>query len=358
MSGARPRSPVAGLAVEAVSHNIGALPILDRVSFDVASGELACLLGPSGCGKSTVLRLIAGLDPLQAGEIVIDDQVVARRDQAVPAENRGVGLVFQDIALFPHLTVLDNVAFGLARMTARPRRSIAEAALARVGMADRAGDYPHMLSGGEQQRVALARAMAPQPRVILLDEPFSGLDVNLRARVRADTAAILRQTGTTALIVTHDPEEAMLMADRIAVMRDGMILQMASPDEVYRNPKTAFCARFFGEVNRLAGRVRAGTVATRVGRFAAPGLAEGEPAQVLIRPEAVRLRFSNTDTGVIGTVTDVRRLGAWSQVTVTAEGLAAPLQARTQAQDPVRPGERWSIVIDQAMTFVFPDTDR
>ncbi|MDX1709914.1 MAG: ABC transporter ATP-binding protein, partial [Rhodovibrionaceae bacterium] len=246
------------LRLEHVSHAYGDILAVDDLSLSIGAGELVCLLGPSGCGKTTALRVAAGLERLQRGRVVLDGQVVAGEKRDLPPEARSVGLVFQDFALFPHLSVKDNVIFGLKRLGQRERESRALQALSKVGMDDQAEAFPHMLSGGQQQRVALARAMAPEPRVMLLDEPFSGLDARLRHQVRDQTLHVLTQSGATTLMVTHDPEEAMFMADRIALMRGGRLEQVGAPTELYFTPRTAFVAGFFGDINRIESVARDG----------------------------------------------------------------------------------------------------
>ena len=216
------------LGLEGVGHSYdGVLEVVSGFSLGVGAGEIVCLLGPSGCGKSTVLRLAAGLETLQRGRIQLRGETVADGESGVgqPPERRNVGLVFQDFALFPHLTVARNVAFGLADLPEHQRGQRALEALAQVGMAAYAGSYPHALSGGQQQRVALARALAPRPSVMLLDEPFSGLDARLREQIRDDTLRVLKRSGAATLLVTHDPEEAMFMADRIYLMQAGKLIQ-------------------------------------------------------------------------------------------------------------------------------------
>lgn len=285
---------MSGLHLNNVSHAYDpVVPVVSGVSVFVAPGELVCLLGPSGCGKTTLLRVAAGLEVLQVGQVRIGERVVAegRHGQHVPPEKRGTGLMFQDYALFPHLNVLENVTFGLTE-NAPERRRWAETALARMGLADYARSYPHVLSGGEQQRVALLRALAPAPRVLLLDEPFSGLDVTRRADIRSETLGLLKETEVATLMVTHDPEEAMFMADRILVMDEGRIIQDGTPIEIYFEPANAFVAALFGPVNRLASVVRDGHVATSVGTFDANGLEDGTPVEILIRPEGLRLTRS------------------------------------------------------------------
>ncbi|MHA1113397.1 MAG: ABC transporter ATP-binding protein [Alphaproteobacteria bacterium] len=277
------------LGLDHVSHAFDGVPVLRDVSLEVGRDEVVCLVGPSGCGKTTLLRIAAGVEPLRAGTVRIDGRVVAGPGIDVPPERRGVGMVFQDYALFPHLDVLGNAAFGLRGMAPAARRARAMDALGQVGMAAFAGRYPHNLSGGQQQRVGLARALAPRPRILLLDEPFSGLDTQLRMQLRDETLHMLRVSGVATVMVTHDPAEAMYMADRIAVMRDGQLVQVGAPETLYNQPVDGFVAGLFGYVNRFAGVVADGAVAIPFGPVAAPRLAAGAEVDVLIRPEAVRL---------------------------------------------------------------------
>lgn len=281
------------LSLDHITHHFGTLRAVDDVSIDVREGEVVCLLGPSGCGKSTLLRIAAGLETLQQGAVRLDGRTVAIPGAGqAPPERRNLGLMFQDSALFPHLTVLDNVTFGLDRLPAAERRRRGLGMLANLGLETYAGQYPHLLSGGQQQRVALARALAPAPGLMLLDEPFSALDARLREQTRDDTLHVLKGSGAGTLMVTHDPEEAMFMADRIALMRDGRILQLGTPFELYCHPVDPFVVRFFGEVNDVEGVVRNGQVTCAFGSVPAPGHAEGARVQVLIRPEAVRVRLT------------------------------------------------------------------
>ncbi|MGJ3258655.1 MAG: ABC transporter ATP-binding protein [Rhodospirillales bacterium] len=281
----------AGLSLSGISHTFGPKRVLNDVSVDVAPGELVCLLGPSGCGKTTLLRIAAGLEPLQTGRVAIDGVPIAEggNADALPPDRRGIGLMFQDYALFPHRNVRDNIAFGIDRAKGGRRSAWIGEALAAMGLTDFADAYPHTLSGGQQQRVALIRALAPGPRILLLDEPFSGLDVTRRAQIRADTLAFVKKTGVATLMVTHDPEEAMFMADRIFVMDEGVVVQAGSPVDLYFQPTSTFVAELFGPVNRYAGTVRNGSVDTPLGGFDAADLADGSTAEVMIRPEAFRL---------------------------------------------------------------------
>ncbi|HKL50636.1 MAG TPA: ABC transporter ATP-binding protein [Wenzhouxiangellaceae bacterium] len=278
------------LYMEDICHDFGTLRAVDHVSLDVQRGEVVCLLGPSGCGKSTLLRIAACLEELQHGRVMIGgEDMRSPSGRSVPPERRNVGLMFQDSALFPHLSVLENVMFGLDRLPTRQRRARAMEFLDKLGMTEHASRHPHMLSGGQQQRVALARALAPGPGLMLLDEPFSALDARLRDRIRDDTLHLLKSAGAGTLLVTHDPEEAMFMADRIALMKDGRILQMDRPENLYCHPVDPFVATFFGDVNRMEGVVRNGRIDTPLGQMDAQGLSEGERALVLVRPEAVRV---------------------------------------------------------------------
>jgi iron(III) transport system ATP-binding protein len=314
--------PAASLGVEHVTRRYGPVAAVDDVSLAVAPGEIAALVGHSGSGKSTLLRLIAGLEPLDAGRILIGGREVATPQGGVPPEKRGVGMMFQDYALFPHLTVIRNVMFGLRSMGAAEAREVAVRALSRVGLADRAGDYPHMLSGGEQQRVALARALAPRPGILLMDEPFSNLDRRTRIIVREDTFAVLREAGTTVILVTHDQDDAMRMADRILMMQGGRIVQGGTGQDLCRTPATLQVARFFAEWNEVTGVSRAGRVATPAGDFPAPSLRDGQSAVVCIRPSGIRFGHA----GRPGRIVSRHFLGETDMIHLAVPGLDQPLR--------------------------------
>ncbi len=286
---------MSGLHLSAISHAFGSHKVLSEVSVFAAPGELVCLLGPSGCGKTTLLRLAAGLETLQTGQVEINGTVVAdgKDRHQMPPEQRGVGLMFQDYALFPHLNVRDNIAFGLDPVKGGRRSQWIDEALATMGLTAYADAYPHTLSGGQQQRVALIRALAPGPQILLLDEPFSGLDVTRRAQIRADTLELVKKSGVATLMVTHDPEEAMFMADRILVMNEGRVVQDGSPVDLYFQPADPFVAEFFGPVNRFNGTVKNSKAETPIGSFDAPDLADGAQVDIMIRPEGFRLSFEN-----------------------------------------------------------------
>jgi iron(III) transport system ATP-binding protein len=354
--------PIA-LGLAGITHVFGPRRAVDDVSLTVAAGELVCLVGPSGCGKTTLLRIAAGLEPLQQGRVVIDGCAIAEPGYTVPPEARGVGFVFQDYALFPHLDVAGNVGFGLHRWSADRRISRVKEVLVKVGMQDYAQAYPHQLSGGMQQRVALARALAPRPRVMLLDEPFSGLDTRLREQIRDDALHVLKSSGTATLMVTHDPEEAMFMADRLAIMRAGRIEQQGSPVEVYSRPEKAFVAAFFGQVNEFRGVVADGIVSTPLGGLDAPGLAEGTPVDVLIRPEALRLGAPGRST-VTARVMAARLLGrsSWIHLSLSGpvggpqEGQAGHLHFHARVPGRYLPpeGELLGVGLERSQAFVFP----
>ena len=346
-----------GLSLEGVCHSYDRHEVVCKVSLEVGTGEIVCLLGPSGCGKSTVLRIAAGLEPLQRGRVLIGGRIVADENTAISPEARGVGLVFQDFALFPHLNVLDNVVFGVTAPSSEDRYAIALKALDQVALKELAQAYPHTLSGGEQQRVALARALAPAPIVMLLDEPFASLDVRLRDQVRDDTLALLKQTGTPTLLVTHDPEEAMRMADRIAVMRAGRLVQTGRPGIVYDNPTCAFVAKFFSEINELEGIVKNGSVLTALGSIDVEGLAEGCSVSVLVRPEAIRLDPS-AGVGVAARVCRSRALGPYSRIELVVADRDRPLIARSPGAVVAEPGSDIGVTLDARQVFVFADTDR
>ncbi|WP_338441790.1 ABC transporter ATP-binding protein [Synechococcus elongatus IITB4] len=275
---------------------------VDQVSFRLAPGEILGLVGPSGCGKTTLLRMIAGFESLQSGSIQLAGETVATAQRSLPPEARAVGMVFQDYALFPHLTVLDNVCFGL-----RDRKgaaSIARQSLALVGLEGLERRYPHELSGGQQQRVALARALAPQPPLILLDEPLSNLDVQVRLRLRQELRDILRQAQATAILVTHDQEEALSICDRVAVMRLGRFEQMGPPEELFQRPASRFVAEFLSQANFLATDYRDNIWHTVLGDFEAlmapeGGRTGGEPPVVMVRQEEVWLQPHPEGDGLI-----------------------------------------------------------
>jgi iron(III) transport system ATP-binding protein len=343
------------VSLDHVSLRFGELLAVNDISLDVERGEIVSLLGPSGSGKSSLLRLVAGIEHPTEGRVRIDGVEVAGPASFIEPEQRRVGMVFQDYALFPHLTVAANVAFGLNGSARKEAGRTVSELLERVGLTRYATSYPHVLSGGERQRVALARALAPKPRVLLMDEPFSSLDRQLRDRVRRDTTDVLRELGTTTIVVTHDPGEAIAMADRIALLRDGCLLQYGSAEDLYQRPTTAFTARFLGDVNELTGRCRDGGIDTPFGSFAAPHLPDRSAARVCIRPH--HLRIAVNPTNVRATVVTSEFLGEAERVMVEVGDLSQPVALRVAGRAQLSPGDTIHLDVDTPSVVVVPDDE-
>jgi len=289
------------LEVKNLSRSFGPLTVVDKISFQISSGQVTCLLGPSGCGKSTTLRMIAGVEKPSSGQIFVDEELISSPSFQVPPEARSIGLMFQDFALFPHLNVQQNVYFGLAGSKEfKQKRS--QNLLEKVGLAHLALNYPYSLSGGEQQRIALIRALAPQPKIMLMDEPFSGLDDRLRDEVRDETFNLLRSEDTAVLMVTHDPQEAMRVADDIALMRDGKILQRGAPYNIYNTPVDLKALQFFSDANAIQATLKGSLADTPFGQFFAPGLSDGTNIDIVFRPQHVRIDFDRKGRGPLPTV--------------------------------------------------------
>lgn len=334
---------------------------VDNVNLEIQAGEVVCLLGPSGCGKTTLLRIAAGLQEPSEGHVYLDDQLVAADGHSYsPPEQRNVGLAFQESALFPHLTILENVCFGLQGLPKPARADRAMNLLEKLGMARHAKAYPHTLSGGQQQRVALARALAPSPKVMLLDEPFSSLDARLRDQIRDDTLHVLKEMGTATLLVTHDPEEAMFMADRIVLMRDGKVVQTGTPEDLYCRPADPFVVNFFGQVNEYRGQVKDGCVETPVGSVQAGELDDNTEVSVMIRPEAVQvtqLPGNPEEHGPLSHVIMSRLLGTTSLMHICAHGRGGEemhLHARVPGLFLPPEGQTVALSLDPSKVFVFP----
>jgi iron(III) transport system ATP-binding protein len=319
----------ARLSFEDIHHRFSHDAVTLRgISLSAEPGEVLCLLGPSGSGKTTLLRIAAGIETQTSGRVLLNDREIAGPDVFVPPEKRSIGLVFQDFALFPHLTILDNVRFGLTALSKPEGRKEALIALERVGLAHYAHAYPHILSGGEQQRVALARALAPRPAVLLLDEPFSGLDSRLKDSVRAETLGILRQSRATAIVVTHDAEEAMRLGDRIALLKEGLLVQAGRAEALYESPVDLFTAGFFSELNVFPSRASGGFADTPLGRFEAPGFADGTPLDVAIRLSGFDV--SETDGALEARVLSRRFLGVVELLELAVPGCETPVRARVR----------------------------
>ena len=351
------------LSLNSLHKSYGKAVAVDDVSLAVMPGELVCLLGPSGCGKSTTLRIAAGVERQDRGSISIDGKQVSDATTHAAPEDRSVGLMFQDFALFPHLTVLDNVAFGLRSQSRSQRHKQSLDYLDRVDMAGHAAKYPHELSGGEQQRVALARAIAPKPRVMLMDEPFSGLDNRLRDEVRDTALTVLKDEGTAVLLVTHDPEEALRMADRIALMRDGRVVQVGAPYHIYNNPVDRNSAGFFSDLNVIHSEVQSRQADTPFGLFLTPGLVDGADVEIIVRPQHLKIEIDegeppqpNVKTGVpaAGSVCRARFMGPGSLIEVRMDHDNSVLRATIPGVFTPDPGTRVWLSLRRESCFLFP----
>ncbi len=333
------------LTVEGVSKRFADEAVLHDVDLVVSEGSSVTLLGPSGCGKTTLLRVIAGLERPDNGAVSLGDRVLTGSGRFVSPERRRIGMVFQDWALFPHLNVYENVAYGLARNGGQVDRPVEEA-LEMVGLSGFGKRMPSTLSGGEQQRVAIARAIAPRPDAILLDEPFSNLDAALRATIRSETRALLRELEMTTIFVTHDQGEAFVLGDEVAVMKEGVIHQQATPDILYSSPSDPWVAAFVGEANLLDGEA-AGEVATTIlGQIPLANPAHG-PHQILLRPEQISLR-----PGDAGQVKDVEFYGHDCSYVVDVSG--TPITVRSLAAPVFTSGDQVSLEYSGAAAVAYP----
>ena len=355
------------LSLDGLHKTYGASTAVADVSLTVAAGEVVCLLGPSGCGKSTTLRIAAGVEQQDCGSVSIDGEPVSDAKRHHPPERRSVGLMFQDFALFPHLTVAKNVSFGLRKTDRSSRHRIALEYLERVGMHSHAEKFPHELSGGEQQRVALARALAPRPRVMLMDEPFSGLDNRLRDDVRDTALAVLKDEGAAVLLVTHDPEEALRMADRIALMRAGRIVQIGAPYHIYNNPVDRTTAAFFSDLNVIHGEVKSRQTDTPFGLFLTPGLVDGADVEIIVRPQHLKIELDEGEapkpsikTGVPapGTVTRSRFMGPGSLIEVRMQHDDSLLRATLPGVFTPEAGTQVWLSLKRESCFLFPCADQ
>lgn len=343
----------ATLDFDAVDVRLGGRVVLDKFTLALKPGEIVCLLGESGSGKSTALRVAAGIQPVHGGEVRINGKTVSSLTVNTPPDRRGIGLMFQDFALFPHLSVLDNVLFGLRRLGRADALGQARAALRRVGLGEREDDFPHRLSGGQQQRLALARSVAPRPGVLLLDEPFSSLDARMRETVREETLAVLRETRVTSLIVTHDPEEAMVLGDRVALLRRGRIAQIGTPTEIYRRPVDLNAARFFSPVSEISSVVQNAAALTPLGQVPTPGLRDGAAVTLAIRPNG-GARVALKGPGAMGRIIRKRVAIGTDICEVSVDGLDAPLGIRQPSDAKLNVGQDVFVTLNPEHVLVFP----
>lgn len=354
------------LEVRNLFRRFGDRNVVDGVSLRIEPGQVTCLLGPSGCGKSTTLRMIAGVDMQDSGEIYVDGKLICDTVFRIPPERRQIGLMFQDFALFPHMSVADNVAFGLSKSAENKRNRVKEL-LEKVGLSWAIDHPPHQLSGGEQQRVALARALAPRPRIMLMDEPFSGLDNRLRDGIRDETLALLKEEDTAVLLVTHEPEEALRMADEIALMRNGKIVQQGSPYNIYNAPVDRDAMAFFSDINILRGTSNGAITQTLFGDFLTPGCAEGAEVEIAIRPQHLHLDFYRggsepAPTGdfgqaAVGRVERARFMGTESLLEMRMEKDGSLLKATVPNVLLPPVGTRFMLSFRRNRCFVFPVKD-
>lgn len=345
----------ASLTFENISHRFeSGAETLRGVSLTAEPGEVLCLLGPSGSGKTTLLRIAAGVETQTSGRVMLNGAEIAGPDVYVPPEKRSIGLVFQDYALFPHLSIMDNVRFGLTAMSKEDAKLEAFTALGRVGLQSYANAYPHQLSGGEQQRVALARALVPRPAVLLLDEPFSGLDSRLKDSVRAETLAVLRQSRATSIVVTHDAEEAMRMADRIALLKDGALVQVGTTEELYSKPTSLFAAGFFSELDQFDSVALNGRAETPLGTFPA-NFTHGTPVTVAIRLGDIE--FAENPSAIPARILSRRFLGEMELIQLAVPGHEPPVMMRQRWGMVPKTARDIRVFVSQERALVFERSD-
>ena len=343
------------LELRHISLEYGRTRVVDDVSLTIGEGELVCLLGPSGCGKTSTLRIASGVERQTSGEVLVDGVEISGASRHDPPEARQIGLMFQDFALFPHMTVLANVAFGLKALERTERRKTSLEALDRMGIGHLAEAYPDTLSGGEQQRVALCRALAPKPRIMLMDEPFSGLDRGLRDTVREDTRKTLRLAGASGLLVTHDADEAMRIADRIILMRKGKFVQVGAPYEIYSNPADLESAELFSEINKLEATVHKGSVETPLGVFRSSALEDGTKVDVVLRYSDFQVsdRPNEGAYSLSVVIKKVRFMGSESLAEFADVGGKAIYRGRFPSSVSLTPGERTAFQISPDKVLIF-----
>lgn len=354
------------LKVVGLGQSYAKKTILKSVDFSVDAGEVVCLLGASGSGKSTCLRLIAGLEKVKQGAIYLNDKLVGDPNHALDPKERQVGLMFQDFALFSHMNVEKNVGYGLRNISPSERKQKVQEILEKVQLSDYAQAMPQTLSGGQQQRAALARAMVYKPKILLLDEPFSGLDRNMREKLRDQTLHIIKESNIAAVMVTHDPEEAMFMGDKILLLNRGIIEQQGRPEDIYYTPATPHVARFFGDMNEIEGRVEQGQIQTILGPLGQCDKPEGSKVLAMIRPEGLKLCPINLlpqkrEIRVI--VEAARRVGRGSMVHMGLKDLSIKgaqdlhLHARIDGTFMPHMGSEFALGIDKNLVYVFESNE-
>ena len=346
------------LTIQKLSKKFGERFAVNQASWSAQSGQIICLLGHSGCGKTTMLRLIAGLETPTEGSIQLERKVLWDPYQQVQAEERNIGFVFQDYALFPHLSVLENVMFGLKKIPKHERQSIAENALKHVSMSHHIHNYPYTLSGGEQQRVALARALAPKPHVLLMDEPFSNLDHRLRDQIRQSTIEILKQTSTTTIIVTHDPEEALQIADQIILMHQGKIIQSGTPKQLYFQPKTLFAARYFSDLNEIKTQIQDQQLHTIFGNIDIPKhLTSNNEIRCYFRPHQLRVNRIKTENSLAAKIISSNFLGYSQLLKLKIEAEDKVLSAYVEYSQHYDQADTVYLSLDLSQCFFYESND-
>ena len=342
--------------IKNLSHTINKYNVLKNINLELEKDKIACILGPSGCGKTTLLKLIAGLDKVKSGEIILNNVVVSSQSKHLATEKRKIGFLFQDYALFPHLTVRDNLNFAL-KNSKKITHDIDEI-IEIIKLPNSLNKYPHELSGGEQQRVALARSIISQPDFLLLDEPFSSLDLNLKEEIRDDTLHLLQKSNVTVLIVTHDPFEAMFISNKIFIMKkNGEIVQSGSPQDLYNNPINSYVAGFFGETNKFEGMVKNAQVKTPIGIIKTAKNIENKKVEIHVRPQAIKLHQEQTPVnGIKGTVVASRLMGSYSFVHISVlnnNNEVIHIHSHMPPTFSPKQSSAVRIEVDQNQTFIF-----
>ena len=345
------------LDVKQLSHSFGEKEALTNLNFSIENNSIVSVLGPSGCGKTTLIRLIAGLEQIQKGEIFLEKSLVANKNLNVPPEKRPISYVFQDFALFPHMTVLENVSFAAGSKS--NKKQLIDQVIHLAKVENFLEKYPHSLSGGEQQRVALARSIAVQPKLLLLDEPFSDLDINLKREIIDDTLHLINSLESSAIVVTHNAEEAMFLSDAILVMEKGKLIQIGTPHDIYFKPSNLYVASLFGETNIFQSKVEDNTCLTPLGRIKTSNLSNNQYVDVVVRPEAIKLNLEkspllNPNSGV---VVDSKFLGnsAIIHMTVNDEkNNKHHIHSRVMGNFLPPAASSVSVTLDEDHVFIFP----